>query len=116
FAHLVEAVATLERVAPIDRLEIVGDGPLRDRLAALVEELGLSAKVGLLGVLDQDGVREALERADLLVMPSVIAPDGDRDSVPVVVKEALALEIPVVASDEGGLQELLEPASGRRVH
>ena len=36
-------------------------------------------------------------------MPCVVAADGDRDSMPVVVKEALAMELPVVASDEVGL-------------
>ena len=48
-------------------------------------------------------------------MPCVVAPDGDRDSMPVVVKEALAMELPVVASDEVGLPELVKPAFGRLV-
>jgi glycosyltransferase involved in cell wall biosynthesis len=48
-------------------------------------------------------------------MPCVVAGDGDRDSMPVVVKEALALELPVVATDEVGLPELIRPAWGRLV-
>jgi glycosyltransferase involved in cell wall biosynthesis len=44
-----------------------------------------------------------------------VAADGDRDSMPVVVKEALAMEIPVVASDEVGLPELVRPEFGRLV-
>jgi glycosyltransferase involved in cell wall biosynthesis len=58
-------------------------------------------------------VREVLERADLLVMPCVVARDGDRDSMPVAVKEAMAMEVPVVASDEVGLPELVRPPWGR---
>lgn len=50
-------------------------------------------------------VRAALEGADLLAMPCVVARDGDRDSMPVVVKEAMAMELLVVASDEVGLPE-----------
>ena len=46
-------------------------------------------------------------------MPCVVAPDGDRDSMPVVVKEALAMEVPVVASREVGLPELVRPEWGR---
>jgi colanic acid/amylovoran biosynthesis glycosyltransferase len=45
----------------------------------------------------------------------VIASDGDRDSMPVVVKEALAMEAPVVASDEVGLPELVSEEWGRLV-
>ncbi len=60
-------------------------------------------------------VRELLERADLLAMPSVIAADGDRDAMPMVVKEALAMEVPVVTSDVAGLPELVRPEWGRMV-
>jgi glycosyltransferase involved in cell wall biosynthesis len=48
-------------------------------------------------------------------MPCVIAADGDRDSMPVVVKEALAMEVPVVASREVGLPEIVRPEFGRLV-
>ena len=56
-----------------------------------------------------------LERADLLAAPCVVAADGDRDTMPVVVKEALAMEVPVVASDEVGLPEVVRPEWGRLV-
>ncbi len=51
-------------------------------------------------------VRERLEIADLLAMPCVVADDGDRDSMPVVVKEAMAMEVPVVATREVGLPRI----------
>jgi glycosyltransferase involved in cell wall biosynthesis len=60
-------------------------------------------------------VCEVLEGADLLAAPSVVAADGDRDTMPVVVKEALAMEVPVVASDEVGLPEVVRPEWGRLV-
>ena len=50
-------------------------------------------------------MRAELERADVLAMPCVVAADGDRDSMPVVVKEAMAMGLLVVASDEVGLPE-----------
>ncbi len=43
----------------------------------------------------------------------MIAADGDRDTMPVVVKETLAMEVPVVASDEVGLPELVRDGWGR---
>jgi colanic acid/amylovoran biosynthesis glycosyltransferase len=115
FVHLVDAVALLGQRAPLDRVTIAGEGPLRGALEARVRELGLDGVVQLPGALVPAEVRELLERADLLAMPSVVARDGDRDSMPVVVKEALAMELPVVASDEVGLPELVRPAFGRLV-
>jgi glycosyltransferase involved in cell wall biosynthesis/GT2 family glycosyltransferase len=113
FADLIEAAALLERERPLDALVIVGEGPLRTELERLVAERGLEDRVSLPGALEPPAVRDELERADLLAMPSVIAEDGDRDSMPVVVKEALAMEVPVVATDEVGLPELVRPEFGR---
>jgi colanic acid/amylovoran biosynthesis glycosyltransferase len=50
-----------------------------------------------------------------LACPSVIAADGDRDAMPMVVKEALATEVPVVTTDAAGLPELVRPEWGRTV-
>jgi colanic acid/amylovoran biosynthesis glycosyltransferase len=115
FAYLVEAVARLERERPVDRLVIAGGGPLRDELAALAERLGVAARVELPGPLGPAATGELIESADVFVMPSVIAADGNRDAVPVVALEALAREVPVVASDEVGLPEVVRPAWGRLV-
>jgi glycosyltransferase involved in cell wall biosynthesis len=116
FRHLIEAAAILaEEGAGLERVSIAGAGPCGDELAALARERGLSETVSLLGELDPDAVRELLEGADVLVAPSVIAADGDRDSMPVVVKEALAMEVPVVASDLAGLPEVVRPRWGRLV-
>ena len=115
FADLIDAAALLERERPLDRVVIVGDGPLRDELWGRIDAAGLGGRVTLAGALDPDAVRDELERADLLAMPCVVAADGDRDSMPVVVKEALAMEIPVVATDEVGLPELVRPEFGRLV-
>jgi len=87
------------------RVRIVGDGPLRGELSA----------VELAGALDPHGVRAELEHADVLAMPCVIAPDGDRDSMPVVVKEAMAMELMVVATDAVGLPECVRKPWGRLV-
>jgi colanic acid/amylovoran biosynthesis glycosyltransferase len=113
FADLIEAAALLERERPLEELVIVGEGQLRPELERLVAERGLEHRVSLPGALEPAAVREELERADLLAMPSVVAEDGDRDSMPVVVKEALAMELPVVATDEVGLPELVRPEFGR---
>jgi colanic acid/amylovoran biosynthesis glycosyltransferase len=103
FASLVEAAELLDDVD----VTIVGDGPLRSEL----EGRG----VRLTGALGPPAVRDALQDADVLVAPSVVAADGDRDSMPVVVKEALAMEVPVIASAEVGLPEIVRPEWGALV-
>jgi glycosyltransferase involved in cell wall biosynthesis len=115
FAHLIEAAALLRGRNGPERITIVGEGPLRPQLEALVREHGLEGAVELPGALPPSVVRATLEDAAVLAMPCVVAADGDRDSMPVVVKEALAMEIPVVASDEVGLPELVRPQFGRLV-
>jgi colanic acid/amylovoran biosynthesis glycosyltransferase len=115
FAHLIAAAADPALRGIVDRVRIVGDGPLHGSLAAAIERLGLGGTVELVGPLSPDDVAGELERAAVLAVPSVIAADGDRDSMPVVVKEALAMEVPVVASHEVGLPEIVLPAFGRLV-
>jgi glycosyltransferase involved in cell wall biosynthesis len=99
FDVLVEAAALVGDV----RVLIVGDGPLREALERQIERTG--APVELLGGRAPAQVLAAMQDADVLAMPCVVARDGDRDSMPVVVKEAMATELLVVASDEVGLPE-----------
>jgi colanic acid/amylovoran biosynthesis glycosyltransferase len=115
FAHLVKAAALLRRSFPLEQVTIAGDGPLHAALAALAHELDVGEVVRLAGPCQPAAVRELLEKADLVAAPCVLAADGDRDSMPVVVKEALAMEVPVVASDEVGLPEVVRPQWGRLV-
>ena len=99
FSVLVDAAA---RVGDVE-VRIIGDGPLRPALERQIARSG--APVELLGARPPAAVLDALQDADVLAMPCVVARDGDRDSMPVVVKEAMALELLVVASDEVGLPE-----------
>jgi glycosyltransferase involved in cell wall biosynthesis len=115
FGRLIEAAALLRELPALERVTIVGDGPLRAQLEEHVRSLELESLVELAGPRRPEEVRELLEGASLLAAPCEIAADGDRDTMPVVVKEALAMELPVVASDEVGLPEVVRPEWGRLV-
>lgn len=115
FAHLLGAIASLEATAPVGRVVLVGDGPLRASLETLASEAGIGPKVDFMGSREPAELPAILEQADLLVMPSVIAADGARDAVPVVVREGLAMELMVAGTDVAGLPEVIQPAWGRVV-
>ncbi len=115
FATLIDAAALLRDEPAFAGVEIIGEGPLRDVLRARIEAHGLEEHVVLRGALPPDAVRAAIEQAAVLAVPSVIAADGDAESMPVVAKEALAMEVCVVASDVAGLPEVVREPWGRLV-
>jgi glycosyltransferase involved in cell wall biosynthesis len=93
----------------------VGDGPLRAELAARAARLGLAERIRWCGALAQDQVLNAYRGADLFVLASRIAPDGDRDGLPNVLLEAGAQELAVVASRLEAVPELIEDGRNGRL-
>jgi colanic acid/amylovoran biosynthesis glycosyltransferase len=89
------------------RLDLVGDGELRGELERRAAELGLAGRVTFHGALAEPEVRELLEAADLVVLPSVVATDGQMEGLPVALIEAVACGVPVVASRLSGIPELI---------
>jgi len=114
FDNLIAAAGILDPKV-LRRIVIVGEGRCSEHLTAQARELGVADRVELVGARRPAEVRALLEDAAMLAMPCVVAPDGDRDSMPVVVKEAMAMGVPVVASDEVGLPEAVRPEWGRLV-
>jgi glycosyltransferase involved in cell wall biosynthesis len=90
------------------RYEHIGGGPLRERLAAAAARLGLSGRIRWRGALPQDAVLEAYRGADLFVLASRVAPDGDRDGLPNVLLEAGAGELAILASRAAAVPELID--------
>jgi len=110
--YLVEACRLLkERGVPFV-CRIVGEGEDREPLEAAVVQYGLQDSVQLLGSLPYKEVPPLLEQATLFALPCVIAHNGDRDGMPLVLIEAMAREVPVVSSDVIGLKELVRPEVG----
>ncbi len=89
------------------RLVVVGDGPLRGELEAIVRETGLGGRATLLGAQPRAATLREVRRADALVQASRTAPDGDMEGLPVAVAEAMALRRPVVATRHSGIPELV---------
>ena len=106
--YAIRAVAKLRESGRQVELNIVGDGPLRDSLAALIDALAVGSSVRLLGARDHDAVVDILATAHVLAAPSVTAGSGDQDASVNTLKEAMAMGLPVVATRHGGIPELVE--------
>lgn len=81
---------------------IAGDGPLRRRLSRLLVRLGLTDSVRLVGPLESDEVARAMFEADIFLHPS------RAEVLPVVLMEAQAAGLPVLATDVGAVAEIVE--------
>jgi colanic acid/amylovoran biosynthesis glycosyltransferase len=83
-------------------LRIAGDGPRREELARLTTELELADRVHFLGFLDEDEIIRELQACDLFVLPSFV------EGLPVSAIEAMAIGVPVIATNIAGTSELVE--------
>jgi len=101
-AILLEAVAELQtRQVPV-RLTLVGMGPDEKSLQAYAEQLGIRGQVRFTGAVDQDHILRYYQTADMFVLPSFA------EGLPVVLMEAMAMEIPCITTAITGVPELIQ--------
>ncbi len=105
--HLVEACRMLADRGVDLTCRFIGDGPDREALQARIDGHGLTGRVVLAGRMTSDAVATELAAADVLVAPSVPTKGGKREGIPVVLMEAMATGLPVVASRLSGIPELV---------
>lgn len=103
FALLIEAIALAAPQLPDLHLTLVGDGPLRGRIEAMIAEQGLARRVTLTGWTDESRVRRELAAAQALILPSFA------EGLPMVVMEAMAAGRPVIGTMVAGIPELVLP-------
>jgi glycosyltransferase involved in cell wall biosynthesis len=87
---------------------LIGDGQDRGQILGCAGELGLDSVFRWLGAQPHQVVLEHYRRADLFVLGCEVAEDGDRDGVPNVLFESMAMGVPVVATDVSAIPELVE--------
>lgn len=86
---------------------LIGDGDQKPEILALIRDLDLVQETELLGTLPHDQVIHYYQEADLFVLGCRIAENGDRDGIPNVMAESMAMGLPVVATRVSGIPELL---------
>ena len=107
FADLIHACALLAGKGRSFQCRIIGAGTLKGKLQAQVDDLGLADTIELVGPRPQNDVIREMRNAAVLAMPCIISADGDRDGLPNVIQEALALGTPVVTTDVTGIPEVV---------
>jgi colanic acid/amylovoran biosynthesis glycosyltransferase len=104
----IRAMAKVVAEFPNLRYQIVGDGPLRRRLQQLTNHLGLGRQVEFLGRLTSNQVVALYATAHIFLLPSIVARDGAEEGQGLVLGEAQASGLPVIASRVGGISEAVE--------
>jgi glycosyltransferase involved in cell wall biosynthesis len=99
--YLIRAVASLKDRIPDISLTLVGEGPEKPALEALATSLGIEHLVRFTGPLEHDQVVREYGEADAFVLPSFW------EGIPVVIIEAMAVGVPVVATNITGIPELI---------
>lgn len=106
--YLLDAIYEYRKTDPDVLLVIGGDGPLRADLVNQVSELDIDTHVKFVGHISGDEKLSLFGLCDVLVLPSIIAADGDAEGLPVVLMEGLASGKLCVATDVSGADDVLE--------
>lgn len=108
FVHLVEACRRLKDEGVNFRCRIIGGfAEYAERVQESIDRLDLKDTVSLHHAVTQEELKKIYETASLFVLPCVITDDGDRDGIPNVMVEALAMGVPVISTNISGIPELI---------
>lgn len=108
FRHLVEACRILKSQHRRFSCQIVGRGPDRERLQDQITAAGLDACVSLIDAMPQERLVALMQEASTVVLPCVVSASGDRDGLPTVLLEGLAMGLPAISTSVAGVPEIIE--------
>lgn len=108
FQYLLKACQILRSKDYIFKCQIIGEGSLRQELEHQIRELSLENFVILRGALPHESVIEEYQHSTMFVLPCITGSDGDRDGIPNVILEALAMQLPVISTQHSGIPEVIK--------
>ncbi len=106
--YLIEAWPEVVQAEPEARLLIVGDGPEREGLERLVQELNVGASISFLGGLPQASLPDLYRKSAVVVFPSIVGRGGDQEGFGLVLVEAMGCECAVVVSDLPAMRDIVQ--------
>lgn len=107
FTDLIHACEILAKRGCQFSCEIIGTGQLETELRSQIVSLGIEEAVKLIGPRPQSEIIKHVQSAAVFAAPCVIGADGNRDGLPTVLLEAMALGTPCVSTDVNGIPEVL---------
>ncbi len=107
YPYAIEAVNNLVEQGYDIKYHIVGTGDRKDKLQQLVADYGIENHVDFLGHVSDKKLKKELSEASVFLLPCIIAEDGDRDAMPVVLKEAMAAGTACVSTTVSAIPELI---------
>jgi glycosyltransferase involved in cell wall biosynthesis len=99
--YLVDAIDKIRDTQPLIKVWFIGDGPLSDTLARMIQAKHLENRIQQLGF--RDNIPEILAATDLTVLPSI-----GTEGVPQVLTQSAAMELPIIATDVGAVSEIVQ--------
>jgi colanic acid/amylovoran biosynthesis glycosyltransferase len=107
FGDLIKACAVLKSRKVTFECQIIGTGELEAQLQWQIQALDLTDEVALIGPRPQNELKHLVQSAAVFAAPCLVAEDGNRDGLPTVLLEAMALGTPCVATNVTGIPEIL---------
>ncbi len=111
-AYLITALPEIVRKFPETTLTIIGTGPLKESLENLVQEKHLNNKVNFLGSVSNTDLPQHYQQHQIAIYPFIVAENGDREGLPVVISEATACGCCVITTDLPGLDAIADDNQG----
>ncbi len=108
FPSLIQACSYLKEKECKFRCRIIGDGPQKAMLEGLINQHHLQDSIELVGSVPPAQILSFYDKADLFVLPCKVEETGDRDGIPNVLAEAMAMNVPVISTPVSGIPELIE--------
>jgi len=99
---------SLKKLSQTFHLIIIGDGPEKKLLQNICKENNLEDRVSWLGMLPLDSMLSELQKSDILIHPAKKASDGNNEGTPQIILWAQAIGLPVIASETGGISQIVE--------
>jgi len=106
--NLIEACGLVKKEGFEFKCSIIGKGPQKNELLSMIKERGLEEYIQILKEYCHEELLSIYSKSKIFVLPSVIANNGDRDGIPNVLAEAMAMELPVISTDLPNITELIE--------
>jgi len=107
FEYLIRALKEVLNVHNNVHLKIVGSGPLENQIKKLIIDLKLENNVQILSNLSDQKLLETYNSSNLFVLPSITDSQGNTEGLGVVLLEAMACKLPVIASNIGGIPDIV---------